>query len=68
MARIDVKGSKKLKDIEEAKASKSLELLASMSPREAAEWIDENVKKQADIKALLKTLTKAVIALSHSLK
>lgn len=66
MAKINMTASKRHKDSKEAAESESLKILLDMSPKEAAAWIENSVNTPAEIKKLLKTLTKAVIALTSN--
>jgi hypothetical protein len=54
-----------MSDEKDFKADGPLQALIAKTPAQGAQWIEDNVNNLADAKQALKSLVKAVIALSH---
>lgn len=58
--RLDIKGSEKEKDRAQVKGDALLNTLKSITPEQAAQWVDSNVNSLADAKNLLKTMARVI--------
>lgn len=58
--RLDIKGSEKEKDRAQVRGDTLLNTLKSITPEQAAQWVDSNVNSLADAKNLLKTMARVI--------
>lgn len=58
--RLDIRGSEKDKDRAQVKGDALLNTLKSITPEQAAQWVDSNVNSLADAKNLLKTMARVI--------
>ena len=61
----NIKLPRNMSDEKDFKADGPLQALIAKTPAQGAQWIEDNVNNLADAKQALKSLVKAVIALSH---